>query len=66
MTRIITIFTFFIISVLTAHAQYEKGMQQALELWKNDKPTEAIAVFERIAAVDETNWLPNYYIHYLS
>ncbi|WP_130736163.1 hypothetical protein [Flavobacterium sp. J27] len=66
MTRIITIFTFFIISVVTAHAQYEKGMQQALELWKNDKPTEAIAVFERIAAVDETNWLPNYYIAFIN
>jgi len=66
MTRIITIITFFIVSVVTAQAQYEKGMQQALELWKNDKPTEAIAVFERIAAVDETNWLPNYYIAFIN
>ncbi|MBF04295.1 MAG: hypothetical protein CMP76_13475 [Flavobacterium sp.] len=66
MTRIITLITFFIVSVVTAQAQYEKGMQQALELWKNDKPTEAIAVFERIAAVDETNWLPNYYIAFIN
>lgn len=66
MTRIITLITFFIVSVVTAQAQYEKGMQQALELWKNDKPTEAISVFERIAAVDETNWLPNYYIAFIN
>ncbi|MCO6163178.1 hypothetical protein [Flavobacterium sp. NRK F7] len=66
MTRIITLITFFIVSVVTAQAQYEKGMQQALELWKNDKPTEAIAVFERIAAVDEANWLPNYYIAFIN
>ena len=62
MTRIITFIAIFVISVVTAQAQYEKGMQDALTLWKQDKPTEAIALFERIASVEEQNWLPNYYI----
>lgn len=62
MTRIITFIAIFVISVVTAQAQYEKGMQEGLTLWKSDKPTEAIAVFERIASVEEQNWLPNYYI----
>jgi len=62
MTRIITFIAIFVISVVTAQAQYEKGMQEALTSWKNDKPTEAIALFERIASAEEQNWLPNYYI----
>ena len=62
MTRIITAFTFFICSLLTAQTQYELGMGKALGLWKEGKSTEATAVFERIASAEKDNWLPNYYI----
>jgi len=62
MTRIITAFTFFICSLLTAQTQYEQGMGKALGLWKEGKSTEATAVFERIASAEKDNWLPNYYI----
>ncbi len=47
---------------LQAQTQYEQGMNKAFELWKNGKPTEAAALFERIASVEKNNWLPNYYV----
>ena len=62
MTKIITIISLFVVSFLTAQTSYEKGMQEALELWKNNKANEAIAKFERIASVEKTNWLPSYYV----
>lgn len=45
------------------HSQtaYEKGMSKAFELWKNQKPDEAINLFERIAKAEKENWLPYYY-----
>jgi len=62
MKTIITITAFFVCSMLTAQTQYETGMQKALSLWGEGKPTEATALFERIASAEKTNWLPNYYI----
>lgn len=62
MTRIITFIALFIVSVITAQTPYEKGMEKALDLWKQQKPTEAIAIFERIAEAEKENWLPDYYI----
>lgn len=44
-----------------AQSQYEQGMNKAFELWKTDQPTEASAMFERIASAEKDNWLPNYY-----
>jgi hypothetical protein len=41
---------------------YEKGMQSAMGLWSQGKNSEAIAMFERIAAAEKDNWLPNYYV----
>ena len=43
-------------------SQFEQGMNKAFELWKTGKPTEASAMFERIASVEKDNWLPNYYV----
>lgn len=43
-------------------SQYEKGMDKAFELWKTNNTTEASAMFERIASVEQDNWLPNYYV----
>jgi len=62
MTRIITTIAFFICSLLTAQSQYEQGMGKALGLWKEGKASEASALMERIASVEKTNWLPNYYV----
>ncbi len=50
----------------SAQNKYEKGMSEALQLWGNNKPMEAIALFERIAANENDNWLPNYYIGLIS
>lgn len=41
---------------------YEKGMSKALELWNQEKKSEALNVFERIANADPDKWLPPYYI----
>lgn len=62
MIRVITFIAFLIVSAINAQTPYEKGMEQALGLWKQQKSTEAIAVFERIAEAEQENWLPNYYI----
>ncbi|WP_432221189.1 hypothetical protein ACRASX_10555 [Flavobacterium sp. TMP13] len=62
MTKIITAITLFVCSLLTAQSQYETGMQKAFGLWKEGKNTEASALFERIAAAEKTNWLPDYYV----
>lgn len=64
MTRVITALVLFICSLTFAQAptQYQQGMGKALGLWKEGKATEATAIFERIASVEKTNWLPNYYV----
>ncbi len=62
MTKIFTMIAIFVCSLLSAQTQYEQGMSKALGLWKEGKSTEATALFERIASVETTNWLPNYYI----
>jgi hypothetical protein len=62
MTRIITVFTLFICSLLTAQTQFEDGMGKALGLWKEGKSTEASALFERIASAEKSSYLPNYYV----
>lgn len=65
MKTIITAFVFFICSLLSAQTQFEQGMGKAMQLWGSGKSTEAIATFERIASVEKTNWLPNYYIAFI-
>ncbi|MGO4770207.1 hypothetical protein ACEN2I_00965 [Flavobacterium sp. W22_SRS_FK3] len=62
MTKIITITTLFICSLLSAQTQFEQGMGKAFGLWKEGKNAEASAMFERIAAADKTSYLPNYYV----
>ncbi len=47
---------------LSAQGQYEQGMQKAFALWRQDnKPMEAVALFERIAQAEKDNWLPSYH-----
>lgn len=63
MTKIIFALVFFVLSNCTLSAQnYEQGMQKALGFWKEGKTTEAVALFERIAATENDKWIPNYYI----
>lgn len=62
MIRVITLFILFVCNAVTAQSQYEAGMQKAFALWGENKPTEASALFERIAAVEKNNWLPSYYV----
>ena len=66
MTKIITAFTLFVCSLLAAQTPYEQGMGKAMQLWGEGKNTEAVATFERIASVEKTNWLPNYYVSFIS
>lgn len=53
----------FISLAFTANAQtkYEKGMQKAFELVKQDKDAEAANLFERISEAAPKEWLPSYY-----
>ena len=62
MTKIITIIALFVASLVSAQGQFEQGMGKALQTWNQGKPAEAVAQLERIASVEKTNWLPNYYI----
>jgi hypothetical protein len=62
MIRAITLFIFFMCNVISAQSQFETGMEKAFTLWNENKPTEASALFERIAAAEKTNWLPLYYV----
>jgi hypothetical protein len=63
MVKLVTTFALVIASfVAAAQTPLEKGMGSALKLWDEGKNTEAIAQFERIASLEKTNWLPNYYI----
>jgi hypothetical protein len=62
MTKIITVITLFICSLISAQTQFEQGMGKAFGLWKEGKNTEASAMFERIATAEKTSWYPNYYV----
>lgn len=46
---------------ITAQTQYQKGMGKAMQLWSQQKNTEAVQLFERIASAEKDNWLPTYY-----
>ena len=62
MTKLITALALFICTVLNAQTKYDENMSKSLGLWEEGKAAEASALMERIAAVEKTNWLPNYYV----
>jgi hypothetical protein len=72
MTKLITAFALFVITLLSAQGQqsvnpatggqFEQGMGKAFGLWGEGKNTEASDLFERIAAAEPAKWLPNYYV----
>ncbi len=66
MRTIITSIVLFVCSILSAQTQFEQGMGKAMQLWGAGNNAEAVATFERIASVEKTNWLPNYYIAFIN
>jgi hypothetical protein len=48
--------------VFGQNGKFEQGMGKAFGIWKEGKPAEASALFERIATAEKTNWLPDYYV----
>ena len=60
-----TIITFILLLLATlgnSQTPYEKGMSKAFELWNQNQLDQAANLFERIAAAEEEQWLPDYYI----
>ena len=62
MKHLIIIAAVLVSSITTAQTNFEKGMQKAFQLWEQNKWTEAEQMFERIAAAEPNEWLPNYYV----
>jgi len=62
MDKFILIIAVFFTNLIFSQNNYDQGMSEALELWQQDKPSEASDLFERIAAAEEDKWLPNYYV----
>ncbi len=62
MFRLTTFLVLFLCGIMNAQSKYETAMNQAFQNWTDGNSTEAIARFERIAAVEKENWLPNYYV----
>lgn len=65
-TKLITIIAMFVASIVTAQTQFEQGMSKALQTWKDGNSKDAVAQLERIALVEKTNWLPNYYVAFIT
>lgn len=61
MKKITLILTLIFTVNVIAQTPYEKGMAKALGLWGQQKNTEAVQLFERIASAEKDNWLPKYY-----
>lgn len=66
MTKIITLITLCIVSTIWSQTDYEKGMQDALQTWKQGNSIEAITKFEKVAILEKENILPNYYISFIN
>jgi tetratricopeptide (TPR) repeat protein len=62
MRHLIIIATILVAAITSAQTNYEKGMQKAFDLWGQNNWIEAEQMFERIAAAEPNEWLPNYYI----
>ncbi len=66
MKYIITLCILLISFVGISQTQYQKGMQKALSLWGENKTDEAINLFERIAKAEPNEWLPAFYVSYIT
>jgi len=61
MYKLLTLTLISLTLSLGAQDQYTKGMEKAFSLWGENKSTEALAMFERIAQAEKENWIPAYY-----
>jgi len=66
MKKLLLVFAIFLTGLSQAQTKFEQGMGQAFGLWKEGKPAEATALFERIAGAEKSSWLPNYYVAFIS
>lgn len=62
MEKALIILALVMTALTSAQTSYEQNMQKAIDLWGEGKTEEASAVFERIATVENENWLPGYYV----
>ncbi len=62
MTKFIFAIVLFLGNLGSAQGKFEEGMGKAFQLWGEGKPSEASALFERIASAEKNSWLPNYYV----
>jgi len=46
----------------SVETKYQKGMSKAFQLWDSEQSWEAANMFERIATVEQDNWLPPFYV----
>lgn len=61
MKALCIIIGFLLVQVASGQGQYEKAMDEAMQLWQSGKMEEAMARFERIARAEKEQWLPAYY-----
>ncbi len=61
-TIALTLTSILIMNAQDAQSQYNQGMNKAFQLWGEGKNNDASAMFERIAAAEPNNYLPNYYV----
>lgn len=66
MVRVFTGLVLLVCSTVFGQMKFEQGMGKALGTWGAGQPMEAVAQFERIALVEKTNWLPNYYVAFIN
>ncbi|WP_190809153.1 M48 family metallopeptidase [Flagellimonas sp. S3867] len=62
MKKLILLILIGSVGIASAQDRYSKGMEQAFQLWKDQKPMEAANLFERIAKAEPDNWVPYYYV----
>ncbi len=62
MKRTIVLLLILVSLGIQAQTKYEAGMSKAFELWGQNKLDEASNLFERIAAAEQEQWLPDYYV----
>ncbi|UAB83669.1 hypothetical protein INR75_16040 [Zunongwangia sp. SCSIO 43204] len=59
-----TVIILFLLSVsqLVSGQNYKDAMQKAMQNWQEGNVETASAIFERVAAVEQEKWLPDYYL----
>ncbi len=62
MKNTLLVFLLLAAGLTNAQEQYAKGMEKAMQLWSEQKTTEASNLFERIAMAEDDNWIPYFYV----